>query len=193
MENTNLETQNQNLEGQTTETQQQEGQVKMYTEAEMQQYADRRVTQAMKTAEQKQLKKEREAEKLSRMNEHEKLEYQLQLREEAIAEKEKALALMENKAEASKILAEKGLSTELVDFIVAEDAETMNNNIKILSQAFDRSVKAEIEKRLASKAPRQNLPLDKPIGQAEFRKMGAVQLAMLQRDNPELYEQLSKH
>lgn len=189
-QNTNVETQNN--EGQVN-TETNEGQVKMYTEAEMQQYADRRVTQAMKTAEKNQLKKEREAEKLSKMNEQEKIEYQLQLREEAIAAKEKELALLENKAEASKILAEKGLSAELVDFIVAEDAETMNNNIKILSQAFDKSVKAEVEKRLASKAPRQNLPLDKPIGQTEFRKMGAVQLAMLQRDNPELYEQLSKH
>lgn len=190
-ENTNLGTQEGQVEN--TETQKQEGQVKMYTEAEAQQLADRRVTQALKTAQRDQLKKEREAEKLSKMNEQEKFEYQLQQREEAIAAKEKELALAENKAEATKILVEKGLAPELVDFIVAEDAETMSNNIKVLSAAFDRSVKAMVEQRLASKAPRQNLPLDKPISQAEFRKMGAVQLAMLQQNNPDLYEQLSKN
>ena len=125
------------------------------------------------------------------MNEQEKYEYQLQQREAAIAEKEKELALMENKNEASKILAEKGLSLQLVDFVVAEDADTMAANIKLLETEFNKSVKAEVEKRLASKSPKQNLPLDKALTKEDFRKMSTVDLMRLKQENPDLYTQLS--
>lgn len=97
----------------------------------------------------------KEAEKLARMNENEKYQYELEQREKAIAEKEKELALAENKNIASKILAEKGLSLELVDFIVSDNAEDMDANIKKLDSAFKQSVKSEVEKRMASTTPKR--------------------------------------
>jgi hypothetical protein len=109
---------------------------KTYTQEELdaaiQREADRRVSQALQRQEKKNAEKVREAEKLARMNEQEKFQYELEQREKAIIEKERALSLAENKNEAGKILAEKGLSLSLVDFVVAEDAETMKSNIKIL-------------------------------------------------------------
>lgn len=187
-------------ENKVTETQVVEGQennsAKTYTEEEvrelLQRESDRRVTEALKKAEKKNEQRVREAEKLAQMNEQEKYEYTLKQRELAIAEKEKELALAENKNEASKILAEKGLSLSLVDFVVAEDAETMNQNIKSLEAAFNESVKAEVERRLASKTPRKNLPLDQPITKERFLKMSMAELTDLARNNPDLYEQLAK-
>lgn len=179
-------------EGQETETQEVE---KTYTQAEvdalLQQETDRRVTSALKKQEAKNQAAIKEAQKLAQMNEQEKYEYQLKQREEAIAAKEKELALAENKNVASSILAEKGLSLALVDFIVAEDAETMKQNIDILDKAFKQSVKLEVEKRMAGSTPKKNLPLDKPIDKAQFLKMSTMELAALRRDNPELYYQLS--
>ena len=123
---------------------------KSYTQAEvdemLQKEADRRVSEALKKVERKNADKVKEAQKLAQMNEQEKYEYQLEQREKAIAEKEKALALSENKNAASKILADKGISLNLVDFVVAEDADTMNANIQLLDKAFKASVKAEVEK-----------------------------------------------
>lgn len=183
-------------ENKVTETQDAEGQTeeKTYTQAELdallQQETDRRVTAALKKQQQKNEAKVKEAEKLAQMNEQEKYEYQLEQREKQIAEKERELALAENKNAASKILAEKGLSLSLVDFVVAEDADTMDTNIKLLEQAFNQSVKAEVEKRLASKAPRKSLPLDKPIGREEFLKMSTLELMELKESNPELYDSL---
>lgn len=186
----NKVTETQNIEGQENNT------PKTYTEEEvqalLQKEGDRRVTEALKKAEKKNEQRVREAEKLAQMNEQEKYEYTLQQREQAILEKERELALAENKNEASKILAEKGLSLSLVDFVVAEDAETMNTNIKLLETAFNNSVKAEVEKRLASKAPRKNLPLDQPVTKEQFLKMTMAELSNLAQNNPELYEQLSK-
>lgn len=163
---------------------------KTFTESEVQRMIDQRVTAAMQKAERKTQAKVREAEKLAQMNETQKYEYQLQQREEAIAAKERELALMENKNEASKILSEKGLSLTLVDFIVAEDAETMNLNIQVLENAFKQSVKAEVEKRMAGNTPKKNLPLDQPLTKEAFRKMSASEMMNLARNNPELYNQL---
>lgn len=147
--------------------------------------------EANKKAEERFQNKMKESEKLAKMNEEEKLRYQLEQREKAIEAKEKALALAENKNEASKILAEKGLSLSLVDFVVAEDAETMNNNISLLDKAFKQSVKEEVEKRLGSSTPKKNLPPDQAITKDVFKKMSLREQAELSKNNPELYKSLT--
>lgn len=169
---------------------------KTYTQAELdellQKEGDRRVTEALKKAEKKNADRVKEAQKLAQMNEQQKYEYELEQREKAIEAKEKALALAENKNEASKILAEKGLSLQLVDFVVAEDAETMNANITLLEKAFKASVKAEVEKRLGSSSPKKNLPLDQELTKDSFRKLNILEQQKLAKSNPELYKQLTK-
>lgn len=184
--NTSLETQ---LEEQAPET-------KTYTEEEVQKLlqaeTDRRVTEAMKKQERKTEAKIKEAQKLAQMNEQEKYEYELSQREAAIAAKEKALAIAENKNEAGKILADRGISLALVDFVVAEDAETMKANIDILDKAFKASVKAEVEKRLSSTTPKKNLPRDDSLTRDDVRKMDLAKLSELYRNNPELYKQLTQ-
>lgn len=184
------------IEGQSgTETQVEET-TKTYTEQEMlemvQKEADRRVSQALEKQARKTEAKIAEAQKLAQMNEAEKYEYQLKQREDAIAAKERELALMENKNEAGKILNERGLSLALVDFVVAEDAETMKNNIDLLDRAFKASVKAEVEKRMGSSVPKKNLPLDKAITKADLAKMSIAEMAAFKRDNPDVYAQLTK-
>lgn len=183
--NTNPETQVQ--EEQVTETQE----VKTYTETEVQSMIDQRVTQALKTAERKNQAKVREAEKLAKMNDDDKREYEYQQRLAALEAKEKEMALLENKNEASKILAEKGLSLALVDFIVAEDADTMSANIKILEQAFKQSVKAEVEKRMGGSTPKKNVAVNKPLTLEEFSKLPYNEMLALKQQNPELFNQLN--
>lgn len=187
MENENKNVETQETEGQETKTYTQEE-----VDALLQQESDRRVTAALKKQEQKNAEKLKEAEKLAKMNEEQKYAYELEQREAAIAEKEKQLALAENKNEASKILAEKGLSLSLVDFVVAEDAETMNSNIQLLDKAFKQSVKEEVEKRLASKTPTKSLPLDKTMTKEQFNKLGYQDLMKLKTENPEIYNEMIK-
>lgn len=167
---------------------------KTYTQQEvdemLQREADRRVTEALKKAERKNADKVREAERLAQMNEQQKYEYQLEQREKAIQEKEKALALAENKNEASKILAEKGLSLALVEFVVAEDAETMNANISLLEKAFKQSVKAEVEKRIGSASPKKNLPPDDAMTKDTLKKMSLIQQQEFAKNNPDIYKSL---
>lgn len=189
LENTN------NTQGQEMPTETGAGE-KMYSQSEvdelLQRETDRRVTSALQKQQAKNDAKLREAQKLSQMTEEQKRFYELEQREQAIAEKEREFALLENKAEASKILADKGIDVSLVDFIVAEDADTMNKNINLLDKAFKRSVKAEVEKRIAGNAPKKGLPVDKTLTKEDFQKMSYTELIALKQENPELYSALSK-
>ena len=176
--------------GETTVT---EPMARTYSQEEvdalLQSETDRRVTSALKKAEQKNAEKLKEAQRLAQMNEKEKYEYELQQREQAIAAKERELALMENKNEASKILAERGISLQLVDFVVAESADDMKNNIDLLDKAFTASVKAEVEKRLAGSSPKKGLPLEEKMTADRFKSLKTDELAKLYKDNPEIFNQ----
>lgn len=183
----------------TTEAQQPqevENAPKTYTEEEVQKLlqseGDRRVTEAMKKAERKKQAAVKEATKLAQMNDEQKYQYELEQRERAIEEKEKALALAENKATASAVLADRGLSPQLVDLVVAEDADDMLENINKLDNAFKASVKAEVEKRLASKTPKKNLPLDAAITKESFKAMPLSKQAEIYKSNPDLYKSLTQ-
>lgn len=169
---------------------------KTYTQTEvdklLQAEGDRRVSQALKTAEIKNQQRIKESEKLARMNEAERFQYELEQREKAIEEKEKALALMENKNEAGKILSEKGISLALVDFVVDESADAMSEKIKLLDREFKKSVKLEVEKRLGTNAPKMNLPPDTAITKETFAKMSLTEKQNLHDTNPELYNSLKK-
>lgn len=190
----NLNNQNTGVDTTTTDTSTTGTETKTYTQEEvnmlLQRESDRRVSEALKKAEKKNAEKVKEAQKLAQMNENEKFQYELEQREKAIAEKEKALALAENKNIASKILADKGLSLDLVDFVIAEDAETMNSNIRLLDKAFKDSVKREVEKRLGSSAPKKNLPPDETITKEKAKKMSIIERQNLLTNNPDLYNQL---
>lgn len=165
---------------------------KTYSEKEVQELlqreADRRVSEALKKADKKKEAAVKEAEKLAKMNEEEKFRYELEKREAALVEKEKKMALMENKAEASKALNSRGISIALADFVVAEDADTMMENIKLLEDEFKKSVKAEVEKRLAGSTPKKNLGDNKDMTAEEFRKLSFAQQSRLLEENPAIYE-----
>ena len=164
---------------------------KTYTQEEvdalLQKEGDRRVTEALKKAERKHADKEKEAAKLARMNATEKYEYELEQREKEIERKERELTLAENKNTASKILAEKDIDLALVDFVVAEDAETMDENIKIIEKA----IKASVAKKLAGKAPQKAPEITENVTKESFAKMSVNEQYELYHTNPELYKSLT--
>ena len=182
----NMNLGNENQEQETKE-------VKTYTQEEvdalLQQESDRRVSSALKKAEKKNQEKIREAEKLAKLSEQERFQYELEQREKKIAEKEKQMALMENKAEASKALNDRGISIALADFVVAEDADTMMENIKLLEEEFKKSVKAEVEKRLSSNSPKKNLG-NTELTREEFMKLPTAKQQEIFENNPTLYHKM---
>ncbi len=184
---------NTNVDAQPAESEQNEN-GKTYSQEEfdkaLESAVDKRIQQAMEKAQRKADARVKEAEKLAKMSEEQKFQYELDQREKAIAEKEQALALAENKAEAAKVLADKGISVKLVDFVLAADADTMMSNISLLEKEFKASVKAEVERRLQTSTPKKNLPPDGIITKETFSKMKLSEQAELFRTNPDLYNSL---
>lgn len=164
---------------------------KTFTMEEMQAEIDRRVTAALKKQQKKSDEKIKEAERLAKMNAEEKAQYELDQREKRIAEKEQELALAENKAECAKILANKGISTDLVDFVVDADADTMQANIKLLEKAFKESVKSEVEKRLASDPPKGGGGFSADgMTREQFRTLSIAEQQKLYDEHPEVFKQM---
>jgi len=88
------------------------------------------------------------------MTEQQKFTYELEQREKAIEEKEKALAFAENKNYTINKLNEKGLNIDLANFLVADSTEDIDSNVELLDKIFKASLKTEIEKRLNSSSPK---------------------------------------
>ena len=191
LNNTNTNTENTGAEQEATE--------KTYSQAEvdalLQQETDRRVTSALKKQEEKLKTKVEEAKKLAVMDEKQRYEFELEQREKRVAEMEKELAISHMKDEATKILADKGLSISLVDLVVNEDADITNENISLLEKSFKQSVKDEVERRLAAKVPLKSLPTNEgSLTREQFYKLSLQEMMQVRDQQPELYEQFTgKH
>lgn len=154
---------------------------------------DREISKMYEKFEQKFNKRQEEADKLAAMNAEEKYKYQLQQKEKELSEREKQWALKENKYNASKILAEKSLPIVFADFIIAEDAATMQQNINLLDAEFRKAVKIEVEKRLGSTTPNSGTSsIDGQMTKEEFKKLSLTQMQALANDQPELFKKLTQ-
>lgn len=163
---------------------------RFYTDEEIemikQKVGDARVSQAMKTLE----KKQRESAKLKNMTEEQRMDYELSERERQLEERENRLILAENKSACIDVLSSKGLDASFVEFVVDTSAEEMDRKIKLLEKAFKKSVKAEVEKRLAGSSPKQNLVPEGTMTRKDLLKMNVRDLQMFKNQNPETFAQL---
>lgn len=92
-------------------------------------------------------------ERKSKLTEEQRANEELAAKTNALEEREHAIILRENKAEASVQLSKIGLDPELASLIVDVDMDKTRENIKVLEKAFNASVDATIKKRLAGKTP----------------------------------------
>lgn len=167
-----------------------------YTQEEvdelLQRETDRRVSSALAKAEKKHQSALRESERLASMSAEEKFRYELEQKEQLLNEREHALLLMENRAEASKVLAERGLSQAFLDFVVDETADLMNEKIQKIDKAFKASVKAEVEKRLGTNTPKTSITDSKPLTKEEFRNLTPTEKQHIFDTDKDLWNQMTK-
>lgn len=167
---------------------------KTYTEAEvqalLQSEADRRVSSALKKQKKEFESKMAEAEKLKAMDENQRRDYDYEQRMKALEAKEREFSLAQNKLEATKIMASRDLPVSFVDYIVADDAETMMNNITDFERAFKTAVGDAVVKKIGSQAPKTGTIKQSGLTKEQFRKLSTIERATLKQDNPELYNSL---
>ena len=182
-------------ENKSTEDTQGTSEQKTYTEEEvqalLQKEADRRVSSALKKQKEQFEKEKAEAEKLKDMDESQRREYEYQQRVSELEAKEREFTLTQNKLEATKVLANRNLPVEFVDYIVAEDAETMMANIETFEKLFNSAVSDAVSKKISSPAPKTGAVKQTGLTREAFKKLSVAQQAELYRTNPNLYKQLS--
>lgn len=168
---------------------------KTYTEAEVQEMlqkeGDRRVSAALKKQQMTFESKLAEAEKLRGMDEAQRKEYEYNQKVNELAEREKEFNLAQNKLEASKVMANRGLPIAFVDYIVAEDAETMMENITVFEKAWKAAVADAVTQKIASPTPKSGSVTQTGITKEEFSKMSIAQQSEIYHSNPALYRELT--
>ena len=100
--------------------------------------------------------KENEAKRLAKMNADEKQKYQLDQREQELADREKAIARKELTAEAKAMLSERDLPVELVNVVDLTSAETVSESITSIQKAWEESVQKGVSERMKGSAPIKN-------------------------------------
>ena len=169
---------------------------KTYTQSEvqalLQREGDRRVTNALKKQQKEFETKQAEADKLRAMDENQRKEYEYAQKLQELEQREREFTVAQNKLEATKVLANRELPIEFVDYIVAEDADTMMENINVFERAFKAAVADAVAKKIASPAPKGSSVKQSGMTKDDFRKLSVAQQSELFRTNPELYKQMTR-
>ena len=114
--------------------------------------------------------KENEAKKLAKMNADEKQKYQLDQREQELADREKAIARKESTAEAKAMLSERDLPVELVNVVDLTSAETVSESITSIQKAWEESVQKGVSERMKGSAPIKNAQTVQQEATEKWRK-----------------------
>lgn len=161
-------------------------------QALLQKEGDKRVSSAQSKWEKEASKRVSEAEKLAKMDEESKAKYEFEQRVAELEAREKELTLSANRVECSRIMASKGLPEELVDFVVSEDADEMNDRIKLFERVIKDTVSKEVLSRIGDDAPKSGSGSSGAITKESFNQMSLTeQMALYERD-PELYNKLTR-
>ena len=133
--------------------------------------------------------KENEAKKLAKMNADEKQKYQLDQREQELANREQAIARKELTAEAKAMLSERGLPVELVGVIDLTSAETVTDSVASIQKTWEDAVQKGVSDRMKGSAPIKTAPQQSTeLTKAQFYRMTHAEKASLKQKNPELYD-----
>ena len=98
-----------------------------------------------------------EAEKLAKMNEEEKNNYERQKLKDRLAELERKETLHEMAKTARSILADKGIQVEenLLSRLITEDAETTKESVEAFAGLFTEAVDKAVTEKLKGKTPKR--------------------------------------
>lgn len=93
-------------------------------------------------------------ERQSKLTAEQRAEEERKKLHDELSEKERNLALRENRADARELLIERGIDSTLVDFVVDVDADKTKENVNQLEKAYVQAVKAGVDKALAGTTPK---------------------------------------
>lgn len=179
------EEEQQQEEGQQEEQQEDKPNEKMFTQEEL----DKIIAKKFKKLKEKEQQEKEEAEKRAKMTAEQLIEED---RKKLEAER-KEFEHMKRVNETSKTLASKGLPITFADFLVGTDQEETEGRIEVFTKAFNDAVAAAVVEKFKKEPPKgSSTNADGVITRAQFKKMSLIKQAELARENPSLYEELTR-
>ena len=177
---------------------------KTYTQAELdkmlQSETDKRVTEALKTAQEKWSKEyaekleneKKEAERLAKLSAEEREKAKFDKERKAFEDERAQFERDRLEMQVAKELANEGLDTEFASILMGADADSSMENIKTFKASFDKAVEAAVKARLAGRTPESGS--GNGLTTNPFSKEGynLTKQAELYRTNRELYNELKK-
>lgn len=133
-----------------------------------------------------------EAKKLKKMNEDQRQKYNLDKKDQEIAELKAKLNRSEMEHVATDLLSKKGIAadSETLNFVVAEDAETTQANIDRFADLINKKAQANRREDFNVPEPKSGNNGRKAVDIKEFNKMGYHERLELKQKQPILYQQL---
>lgn len=161
----------------------------VFTKEQVEKMIQDRIARERKAAE----KAIKEAEKLAKMNEEQKREYELEKLRKENEELRRAQTRYELGKEATKMLAEKGIiaNDEVLNFVVRDDAEQTSEAVRAFSELVESLAEEKMRETLKGKPPKQlrdqQNGFKNPFSKEHFN---LTQQGKLIRENPEQARQL---
>ncbi|MCT3342559.1 DUF4355 domain-containing protein [Lactobacillus johnsonii] len=133
-----------------------------------------------------------EANKLKKMNEDQRRKYDMDKKDQEIAELKAKLNRSDMEHVATDLLSKKGISadSEILNFVVAEDAETTQANIDRFVDLINKKAQANRREDFDVPEPKNGFHGEKATDVKEFNKMGYHERLELKQKQPTLYQQL---
>lgn len=156
--------------------------------------ADKRVQQALSTQQKKYEKELQKQKSLSGLDAEARAKAESEQKIADLEEQLQQYRLANTKAEISKVLGNRGLDANLVDFIVTSDnTDECLEKIETLEKIFKSMVKREVDIRLKGNSPKTStVGLEGNITKEQFKNMTIAQQSELARNNRKLYDELTK-
>ncbi|WP_289760332.1 DUF4355 domain-containing protein [Lactobacillus taiwanensis] len=133
-----------------------------------------------------------EANKLKKMNEDQRRKYDMDKKDQEIAELKAKLNRSDMEHVATDLLSKKGISADskILNFVVAEDAETTQANIDRFVDLINKKAQANRREDFDVPEPKNGFHGEKTADVKEFNKMGYHERLELKQKQPTLYQQL---
>jgi len=184
--------------------QEEKNEVKTFSKEEvdkmLQVESDKRVTQALEKSKAKweeeyktKLESEKsEAEKLAAMTSEERFKSELEKERQQFLEERKQFNRERLENQAIKELASSNLPVEFSNYVMAETAENVSNNIKSFKTEWENALAKAVEDKLKGSTPSSSNKKQTVLNvtKEDFKKMNYHQKLEIQKSDPELYQQL---
>lgn len=157
---------NQNPTGENESNEQNNGEQKnnstskTFSQEEVNNVVSKRINEINAKNEEKMKKAIQEAkaewEKQSQMSDEEKQKEEMSKKEQEIAERERNLTLQERSIATKAVLQDKGMPTELADYLIDVEKDTTDSNVEKISKVWDEALSKAVEAKVAGETPKDS-------------------------------------